>query len=115
MTITRHVAAAAAAMLISGTAAQAQSLGYGGKAGVNLIGVSFEDNIDGSARPGLVAGGFVTFNLGSRLSAEVDVYYSQRIFNFEEGDIEDRLAYVELPILARYRILTHESWHLSAV
>jgi hypothetical protein len=117
MTITRQVAAAAVAILVSATAAQAQGLGYGAKAGVNFMSVTFEDDTagNGSAKPGIVAGGFVTFGLASWLSAEVDAYYSERKFNFEESDVEDRLAYVELPILARVRVVTNESWNLRAV
>lgn len=113
----RRLAAAAVLILTAVSTAGAQTFGYGAKAGVNLLNVSFEsdDSISGSAKPGIVGGGFVTLALGSKLSAEVDVYYSERKFNFEEGDIEDRLAYVELPILLRFRVVTRESWHVSAV
>lgn len=113
----RRLAAAAALILAAAVPAGAQSFGYGAKAGVNLFTVSFQtdDSISASAKPGIVGGGFVTLGLGSKLSAEVDVYYSERTFSFEDGDIEDRLASVELPILLRYRVMTRESWHLSAV
>lgn len=112
----RRLAAAAALVLAAAVPARAQSFGYGAKAGLNLVNVSFEsDDLATSAKPGIVAGGFVTLALGSKLSAEVDVYYSQRRFTFDEGDIEDRLASVELPILLRFRVISRESWQVSAV
>jgi hypothetical protein len=112
----RRVAAAAAGLLLSATVAQAQSLGFGGKAGVNLIEVNFEqdDSIAVKAKTGIVGGGFVTFGAG-QFSLEVDAYYSQRKFGFEEADIVDTLNYFELPILARFRLLNKETWNLSAV
>ena len=56
----------------------------------------------------------MTFGAG-QFSLEVDAYYSQRKFDFEEGDIVDTLNYFELPILARFRLLSKETWNLSAV
>jgi hypothetical protein len=112
----RRLAAAAALILAAAVPAGAQTFGYGGKAGVNLVNVSFEsEDLATSGKIGIVAGGFVTLSPGGPFSLEVDAYYSERKFTFTEGDIEDRLAYVELPILARFRIMTRESWHLSAV
>jgi len=113
----RRVVAGAALILLSAAPAIAQGFGYGGKAGMNLFTVSFEqdDSIAVSAKPAIVAGGFITIGLGSRLSVEVDGYYSERKFRFAEGDIVDTLSYIELPMLARFRIVTKEGWNVAAV
>jgi len=113
----RRVGAAAALILLSANPAIAQGFGYGGKAGMNLFTVSFEqdDALAVSAKPAIVAGGFVTISLGSHLSAEVDIFYSERKFRFEESDIVDTLGYIELPMLARFRIVTKEGWNVAAV
>jgi hypothetical protein len=104
--------------LAAGAAAPAagQGLGFGGKAGVNWSRVRFEveDGFDTKGRPGVVAGGFVTLPVAGRLGLEVDVFYAERRTEIE-GVVEDRLTYVEIPILARYRVMSRGAWRVYAV
>src|SRR5512134_1782945 len=80
---------------------------FGAKAGMTRSDIVFDDSsgLDPSPRAGLLAGGFVTLPITSRLSLQGEGLFVERRVEFE-GFIEDRMRYLEIPVLARYRLLT---------
>ena len=94
----------------------AQNLQYGGKAGVNWASITFDQDEDltVTGKPGIVAGGFVTFSGNRRLGFQVEALYSRRVTEFE-NEITDTLAYAELPLLVRYRLMSNPRWTLHVV
>jgi len=102
---------AAALLIAAPAAAAAQGFGFGGKAGVNLTTITFErdDSLEGKAKPGLVAGGFVTLPVFLKLHLQVDVLWSERVSEFE-GTVEDKLSYVEIPVLVRFGFHPEGRW-----
>jgi hypothetical protein len=90
------------AALLCATTAGAQT--WGGKGGLNLSNISFED-FETSAEPGAVAGGFYRLPLFGGLRMQVEGLFAQRHVTIEET-VREELNYLELPVLARYRVVT---------
>jgi hypothetical protein len=90
--------------------------GVGVKAGATRTEVSFDDPapITGSPQVGVLAGGFATFGLWSRFSAQVEALFAQRTSDFE-GLFTDRLRYLEVPVLVRYRVWSRGRIDLHAL
>jgi Outer membrane protein beta-barrel domain len=117
--------AVAAAVLCAATAmaagsASAQGLSYGVKAGVVLADLA----VDGSAEPapfdfrvGLVAGGFVTWPLGSRLALQPEVLFAQKGASFDQGGGTgtEKLDYLDVPVLVSYRLFGAPGRHVSVL
>jgi len=90
---------------------------FGAKGGLNWSSVSFDRAdaaLDVESRPGWLIGGFVTFNWLERLGLQVEGLYTQRK-TLLEGVVTDDLRYVEIPMLARYRVLGKGSVRVFAV
>ena len=85
-------------------AAPAHAQVWGVKGGLNLSTVKLED-IDTAAEASAVVGGFVRVPLAGRLRLQVEGLFAQRRITFEEI-VDHELNYVEIPVLARYRVLT---------
>ena len=100
-----------ATVMIASLAAAAAAQTVGAKAGVTRMHVSFDDPapITGSPDVGVVAGGFATFGLWSRVSVQVEALFAERTTRFE-ASFTDRLRYLEVPVLLRYR-----AWSRGAV
>jgi Outer membrane protein beta-barrel domain len=97
------------------SAAAAQS--FGGKGGYNTANVSFDQDRSGlstTAEPSFVVGGFFNLPLFGRFDLQVEGLYSKRVAKFEEI-IKDSLTYIEVPMLARYRLMTRPSWRVHVV
>jgi Outer membrane protein beta-barrel domain len=115
--------AVAAAVLCAATAtgpASAQGLSYGVKAGVVLADLA----VDGSAAPapfdfrvGLVAGGFITWPLGSRLALQPEVLFAQKGASFDQGGGTgtEKLDYLDVPVLVSYRLFGAPGRHVSVL
>lgn len=113
------VGAAAALALLLGTArtAQGQSLVLGARGGVNLftVAVSPEGYLgEVKAKAGLVAGGFLIFKDEARLGIEVGAHYAVRRATFD-AVITDTINYFEVPVVARYRLMTRPGLTLRAI
>jgi len=106
-----RVSAIAACVIVLGLAlpAGAQGLEFGAKGGVNLAKLSFDSDIGDTSlkiEPGLAAGGFMIWPLGGRLDVEVEGLYSVKGVSIDAGvaSTKVRLDYIDVPVLARYRI-----------
>ncbi len=89
-------------------AAPAHAQAWGVKGGLNLATVKLED-IDTAAEASAVAGGFVRVPLGARLRLQVEGLFAQRRITFEDI-VRHELNYLEIPVLARFRVVTIGSW-----
>jgi Outer membrane protein beta-barrel domain len=106
------------AMVAVASAAGAQGLGFGVKGGVILADLHEDDNGQTTPfdfRTGLVAGGFVTWPLGSRLEIQPEVLFTQKGAKVEQGGgtLTQKLDYVDVPVLASYRIFGAPGRHLA--
>lgn len=108
-TITSAVACVAA--LLSAVPAAAQT--WGVKGGLNLSNVSLED-FDTSAEPSAVAGGFFRLPFMAGLQIQVEGLVAQRRVSFDDS-VRDELNYLELPVLARYRVFSAGGRPVSAL
>jgi hypothetical protein len=90
-------------------AAQERGIGFGVKGGVNLAtqstaGTAGSTPLD--TRTGILAGGFVTVPLGSRLDLQAEGLYALKGAKLTFQGIGSTLAldYLEVPLLARWRL-----------
>ena len=95
-----------AATTLGAPPAHAQA--WGVKGGLNLATVKLED-IDTEAETSAVAGGFVRVPLGARLRLQVEGLFAQRRITFEDI-VRHELNYLEIPVLARFHVVTIGSW-----
>ena len=91
------------------SAAGAQGLSYGAKAGVNLATFQAESQGEGTSfdvLTGLVAGGFLTWPLSGRLDVQPEVLFSQKGASFDSDGVtlKQKIDYLEIPILVDYRL-----------
>jgi outer membrane protein with beta-barrel domain len=102
--IGRSIGCAAGVLLVTlaGTRADAQT--FGAKGGLNFSTIEIED-FDTTAEASAVAGGFVRLPLFAGLGLQVEGLIAQRRVTFEDT-VRDELNYLEIPLLARYRVLT---------
>lgn len=100
------------------SAAAAQEMSIGAKGGVAFSTLSFDPSseISYDLRTGLVAGGFVTFPLGSRLAIQPEGLFVQKGAKVDDLGVTAtiELDYVEVPVLVTYRIAggTARSFHV---
>ena len=119
-----RAAAVMAAIMCAGSmaavpaAARAQGLGFGAKGGVTLA--TLHEDASGETTPfdfrtGVIAGGFVTWPLGSRLALQPEVLFTQAgaKANLGGGSSTQKLDYVDVPVLASYRIAGGPERHLA--
>jgi Outer membrane protein beta-barrel domain len=83
----------------------AQGLTYGAKGGLDLTRVRFGSSFapDTPLEPGAVAGGFVEVKLVGRLSLRGEALFAMERVPFESV-VTDTFRFIDVPILARYRI-----------
>ena len=103
----RLLTIAALFLLIGGaTTAQAQSVAFGLKGGVNFANLDIaeeEEEIDFDRRTGFVGGGFLVWPANARVALQLEALYSQKGARFDEPGVEVHLNlnYFEVPILVR--------------
>jgi Outer membrane protein beta-barrel domain len=95
--------------LLCGSQAMAQGVSWGVKGGVNLATLSSDQDPgpDFKYRIGLVAGGFFTWPIGSRLDVQPEVLFSQQGASFDAPDLGSviiKLDSLVTPILVRYKL-----------
>jgi hypothetical protein len=100
----RSFACAAAVLVVTLAGAQAEAQTFGAKVGLNLSTITIED-FDTSAKPSVVAGGFVRLPLFLGIGLQVEGLIAQRRVTFEDA-VLDELNYLEIPMLARRRVMT---------
>ena len=98
-----------ALILVGGaSAAAAQDVAYGVKAGVNFATLSYDPDAEADlgTRVGLVVGGFVSMPLGARLSLQPEVLFSQKGQTAEGMGVtaKIKLDYLEVPVLVTYAL-----------
>jgi hypothetical protein len=98
--VTRTAACVAALLWAAPVAAQT----WGVKGGLNLSDVTLED-FDTSAEPSAVAGGFFRLPFIAGMQIQVEGLVAQRRVTFDDS-VRDELNYLEVPMLARYRVLS---------
>lgn len=75
----------------------------GPEVGASFFKQGMDDEFSSKYKAGLVAGGFVTYSINNAYAFTAKVLYTQKgmsgnIFN---TDLEERLSYIEVPVLAR--------------
>lgn len=115
----RHRLAALAGLtlavsLLAPQAARAQAFGpKGGLTFVKIVHEPSEDyGISSSGDPGLVGGAFVTLFEAKPLSIQVDGVVALRKVDF--GVSLQKLTSFDIPVVARYRVLTSGAWVIRA-
>jgi hypothetical protein len=93
-------AAVCVAALLAAMPAGAQT--WGVKGGLNLSTITIEE-FETSAEPSAVAGGFYRLPFIAGMQLQVEGLFAQRRVTFEET-VRDELNYLEVPMLARYRL-----------
>ena len=95
-------------VVLCGSPAQAQEINWGVKGGVNLASLNAKEEPapDFGYRIGLVAGGFVTWRLGTHFDLQPEALFSQQGASIGD-DVTDatiELDSLVVPILARYKL-----------
>jgi hypothetical protein len=93
-------------VLASATPSFAQGHTWGLKGGVNLATIKIdEDGTDYGYRVGVVAGGYYTLPLGSRLEVQPEGLFSQQGSKPKTGDITSTIALdmLTVPVLVKFR------------
>ena len=85
-------------------AAPAPAQTWGAKGGLNSSTVKFE-GVETSPKASAVAGGFVRLPLVAGIRIQVEGLFAQRRITFEDV-VRHELNYMEIPVLARYQVLT---------
>ena len=105
-------------MAAAPAAARAQGLGFGAEGGVTLA--TLHEDASGETTPfdfraGVIAGGFVTWPLGSRFALQPEVLFTEAgaKANLGGGSSTQKLDYVDVPVLASYRIAGGPERHLA--
>ncbi|WP_299363329.1 porin family protein [Winogradskyella sp.] len=88
----------------------AQDLNFGAKAGLNIAGISFEnDSYSTSSRIGFHIGGFVNYNLNEKFAVQPEVYFStggnEWDFSNESTTGEVKTSNLSIPILLQYEVI----------
>ena len=106
--MTRTAALALVLTMACAVPAQAQ-ISYGLKAGVNFANVAVDpdDGASPSGRPGALAGVFATVPIAWGLTLQPEAIYTVKgaSFKFDGFDSDYIVDYVEVPVLARFRLL----------
>lgn len=104
----KKILLSAVAILALGTAAQAQEIKFGAKAGVNFASVSMdpEGDMDTKSRTGLHIGIVAEFKLTETFAIQPELLYSMQGSKAEFGGVESetKLDYLNLPIMAKYYV-----------
>jgi hypothetical protein len=107
---------ALAAGLLAPAAAHAQALGLGAKGGLTFATIAHEPSADygisSTAETGLVGGAFLTLFGPKLISVQVDGVVALRKIDF--GVSLQELTSVEVPVVARFRVLKPGSWVVRA-
>ena len=97
-----------AVVLLGGAPASAQGVSWGVKGGVNFatLSVDEEPKPEFQYRIGLIAGGFVTWPLGSHLDVQPEALFSQQGTTLDELGATSTIKtdYLVTPILVRYKL-----------
>ncbi len=56
---------------------------------------------DSEYKSGLVAGGFVTYSIRDKYAFTAKILFNQKGSKYDDGDVRERLNYIEIPVLAR--------------
>jgi hypothetical protein len=96
----------AIAVMAIGTAAQAQDINFGAKAGVNFASMSIdpEGDMDLKSRTGLHIGVLAEFKITETFAVQPEILYSMQGYKAEFGDVEveTKADYLIIPIMAKY-------------
>lgn len=116
--MTRGLAALAGLTLVAGllAPAAAQAQAFGAKGGVSFVRIvhqpSEDFGISSSADTGLVGGAFLTLLESKPFSIQVDGVVALRKVDF--GVSVQELTSFDVPVVARYRVLTSGAWVVRA-
>ena len=116
--MTRRLAALAGATLAAGLLAPpaAEAQAFGAKGGVSFVKIVHEPSEDyglsSSPDTGLVGGAFVTLLESKPFSIQVDGVVALRKVDF--GVSVQELTSFDVPVVARYRVLTSGAWVIRA-
>ncbi len=96
-----------------GTTANAQLIGKGIKAGINLANLSGDDIEETDMKIGLAVGGFITYGFTEMFAVQPEVLFMMKGAEYTEtdpliGDItaKFKLNYIEIPVLVKVMIPT---------
>ena len=108
------------AMLLAGMGSHAQGPAAGLKAGLNFSTLAVDDADDENSRVGFNAGVFGRTDPANPIGLQVELLYSTKgthasysgLFGLVDQDVDFELAYLELPVLAAFRL--GEAFELQA-
>ncbi|MFW5658513.1 MAG: porin family protein [Bacteroidota bacterium] len=92
-------------LFLTASLAQAQSIGYGGRLGLNLATQSNLDDDDSALNPGLQVAGFANFSVLDILAIQPELAFTQKGSRSTDGDTDIRanLNYLQLNALGQFR------------
>lgn len=90
--------------LVAFSAANAQEMKFGAKAGANFS--NFTGDLDSDSTTGFYVGGFLDFTVSENFHVQPEVLYSM------EGAKDAKVNYVKVPIMAKYYLA--ETFNLQA-
>jgi hypothetical protein len=94
-------------LLLTASSAHAQGSTWGAKGGVNLATISSDpESANFDFRVGVIAGGYFTWPLGSRIEIQPEVLFSQQGAKAGENDLAGTIAFdmLNVPLLVKYRL-----------
>jgi Outer membrane protein beta-barrel domain len=97
-------------ILLGGSPALAQGLGWGVKGGVNFAtqrsDQDQDDDVSIGYRIGIVGGAFFTWPMGDRFAFQPEVLYSEQGSTVDELGVKakTKVDYLQVPVLVRYRV-----------
>lgn len=115
----RNLILASALMLCMCFAVNAQDISFGAKAGVNFASIGGDDTEDVDSRTGFHVGVLAEFMLTEQFGIQPELLYSMQGAKgeYSESGIrlkeELKLDYLNLPILAKYKVTPGFSLHLG--
>ncbi len=109
----KKILLSAVAIAVFGFSAQAQDINFGIKAGANFANFG-GDAEETSMKTGFHAGAVVEFKLSEQFSIQPELVYSMqgcKAENLLGDEIENKLDYLNLPIMAKYYLMEGLSLH----
>jgi opacity protein-like surface antigen len=85
--------------------ANAQKVKFGAKAGLNLSNVTGDDTSDNKMKIGFQVGAFANIGVSEKFAVQPELVYSAQGNKFDgEGNVSLELNYINLPIMAQYKV-----------
>lgn len=95
---------AAGVALLGLTSVNAQEIEFGAKAGLNMANLSGDDADGTKMKMGAYVGGYANMGLSDKIFFQPELLFSMQGAEPEEGDIDTKLNYINIPLMFQYGI-----------